>query len=52
MKNIKNVFLHGSSGVGKSTIINKILGSVKCSLGGFKEQHILNSKEKEFKHEF
>ena len=50
MRNIKDVFLYGSSGVGKSTIINKILNSVKCSLGGFKEDYILNGKEKEFKY--
>lgn len=48
MRNIKNVFLYGSSGVGKSTIINKIVNSVSCSIGGFKEEHILNGEEKIF----
>lgn len=41
---MKNVFVTGKKGIGKSTLLKKILEDIASSLGGFMQEKILNEK--------
>ena len=41
-----NYFLYGDKGIGKSTIINKFLGSFSGKVGGFKTVRVINENGK------
>jgi len=37
---MKNIFITGEKGIGKSTILEKIIKNVDCSIGGFIQEKI------------
>lgn len=40
-----NIFLTGKSGVGKSSLLFKIINEFNCSIGGYIEKKIINNNE-------
>lgn len=50
-RQIKNekVFLTGERGIGKSTVLNKVIQNINCSLGGFIQDKELNGDKTIFK---
>ncbi len=46
---VKNIFFTGEKGVGKSTIIKKIIKNVDCSIGGFIQEKELSGGNKRFR---
>ncbi|WML37687.1 nucleoside-triphosphatase [Clostridium sp. OS1-26] len=37
---MKNIFITGKRGVGKSTLLKKIIEEVDCSIGGFVQEKL------------
>jgi len=45
---MKNIFITGEKGIGKSTILEKIIKNVDCSIGGFIQEKIFTEKTTRF----
>jgi len=45
---MKNIFLTGDKGIGKSTLLFKIVNKIDCSIGGFYEKKIVYRDEIKF----
>lgn len=41
---MKNIFITGKKGVGKSTLLKKIIEEIDCSIGGFVEEKLLGKE--------
>lgn len=41
---MKNVFITGEKGIGKSTLLKKVLEDVDCSIGGFIQEKVFTEK--------
>lgn len=45
---MNNIFITGERGIGKSTLLNKVIKNVDCSIGGFIQEKIFNNKRTVF----
>lgn len=45
---MKNIFITGERGIGKSTLLNKVIKNIDCSIGGFIQEKIFTDKTTSF----
>lgn len=45
---MKNIFITGERGIGKSTLLNKVVKNMNCSIGGFIQEKVFTDKTTSF----
>jgi Predicted nucleotide kinase len=45
---MKNIFITGERGIGKSTLLNKVIKNIDCSIGGFIQEKVFTDKTTSF----
>lgn len=48
MLEVKNVFITGAQGVGKSTLLKKVIENIDCTIGGFMQEKIFTNSSTRF----